>query len=307
MAKNDRNNQQGKLGELRVAEAFLKSGCVVNLLSFMDVGLDLLVQLPKGPKPPGREKNTWSMSGMTAHIQVKSTRTDKLPAISTETAHAWRVGALAGTPTLVVAVVVDPDTDVTAFRFFDPLVINSYAETTSADTFKVSVSRGQEVDPGSLFQHTYEWVEKSRFYFADGIGFRWPRLKAELWDSALEMVGSLTRIHERAFQDPQISLENQPYMGKAGTLMRSFLDGVGVRDNGQDEILTHTGSNLLEETEMRAHDMITDAASEKHGWSDWVDPLASVSPTVNEDHSLSFLENLCFDYGSAVAGKWHLP
>lgn len=307
MAKNDRNNQQGKLEELRVAEAFLKSGCVVNLLSFMDVGLDLLVQLPKGPKPPGHEEKTWPMSGRTAHIQVKSTRTDKLPAISTETAHAWRVGALAGTPTLVVAVVVEPDTDLTTFRFFDPLVINSYAETTTADTFKVSVSRGQEVDSSVLFHRMYEWVEKSRFYFADGIEFRWPRQKSELWESTLNMVGSLTRIHERAFQDPQVSLEQQPYTGTAQDQMRSFLDGVGVKGNEQDDIVTHTGSTLLDELDMRAHDMINEAASEKHGWPDWVEPLASVSPKVNKERSLSFLEKLCFDYGSTLAGKWKLP
>lgn len=307
MAKNDRNNQQGKLGELRVAEAFLKSGCVVNLLSFMDVGLDLLVQLPKGPKPPGPEEKTWPMSGRTAHIQVKSTRTDKLPAISTETAHAWRVGALAGTPTLVVAVVVEPDTDSTKFRFFDPLVIDLYAETTKPDSFKVPVSRGQQVDSSELFHRMHEWVETSRFYFADGIEFKWPCKKSELWESALNMVGSLTRIHERAFQDPQVSLEQQTYTGTAQDLMRSFLDGVGVRGNEQDEIVIHTVSTLLNELDMRAHDMIADAASEKQGWPDWVEPLASVSPTVNEERSLSFLEKLCFDYGSTLAGKWKLP
>lgn len=307
MAKNDRNNQQGKLGEIRVAEALLQSGCVVNFLNFMDVGLDLHVQLPAGSTPPRPDQSSWSMSGKTAHIQVKSTKRRELPPIATETARAWQLGALAGTPTLLVAVLVNAATGVTTFQFFDPLVVNEYAEATTSESFKIQVSRGEEIEPDDLFQRVSEWIDKSPYYLADGVGFTWVRRKRERWTSALSMVSNLTRIYERAFQEPEVSVELQPFAETAEALMKSFLDGARI----DADVLYSTRPNfdirLIDEVLMCAHDVVNEGVSAKHGWSTWIEPLSSVSPTLDQQDSLSFLKQICFDHGAAVQGRLKLP
>lgn len=294
MARNDRNNQQGKLGELRVAEVFVKAGCAVNFLPFMDFGLDLHVQLPV--RVPEADDESWSMSGSTAHVQVKTTRTTSLPAITRETAAAWQLGAQAGTPTFVIAVVSHEPTAV-HYRFFDPLVVKQYVDKSKGDSFKLPISRGVVVHPEDLYDHVSDWVIKARYYLSAAIGFFWSDVKADVWESALMMVSQLTLIHERAFRSPSTSAELQPWADTARTLMSAYLEGAGYSPETLDEISGDRSHSLLHEIEQRTFDVVNGAGSEKHGWNEDVEPLAAVSPLPDERGSLTYLAEICRAYG----------
>jgi hypothetical protein len=294
MAKNDRNNQQGKLGEIRVAEVFVKAGCAVNFLPFMDLGLDLHVQLPV--RVPEADDESWPMSGLTAHVQVKTTRTTSLPAITRETAAAWQLGAQAGTPTFVIAVVSDEHVAV-HYRFFDPLVVKQYLDKSKGESFKLPISRGVVVHPEDLYDHVSEWVVKARYYLSAAIGFFWSDVKADVWESALMMVSQLTLIHERAFHDPSTSAELQPWADTARTLMSAYLEGAGYPPETLDEPYGDKSHSLLHEVEQRALFEVNGGGSEKHGWNEDVEPLASVTPKRDQSESLTYLAEICRAYG----------
>ncbi|NJI58646.1 hypothetical protein HCX50_04295 [Microbacterium oxydans] len=294
MAKNDRNNQQGKLGEIRVAEVFVKAGCAVNFLPFMDLGLDLHVQLPV--RVPEADDESWPMSGLTAHVQVKTTRTTSLPAITRETAAAWQLGAQAGTPTFVIAVVSDEHAGV-HYRFFDPLVVKQYVDKSKGESFKLPISRGVVVQPDDLYDHVSEWVVRARYYLSAAIDFVWSDVKADVWESARTMVSQMTLIHERAFRSPSTSTHLQPWADTARTLMSAYLDGAGYPPETLDEPFGAQGDSLLHVIEQDAFDKVNDGGSEKHGWNEWVEPLASVSPVRDENGSLTYLEEICRAYG----------
>jgi hypothetical protein len=294
MAKNDRNNQQGKLGELRVAEVFVTAGCAVNFLPFMDFGLDLHVQLPV--RIPEADDMSWPMSGLTAHVQVKTTRTTSLPAITRETAAAWQLGAQAGTPTFVIAVVSGEEGSV-HYRFFDPLVVKQYVDKSKGESFTLPISRGVVVEPEDLYDHVSEWVVKARYYLSAAIGFFWSDVKEEVWESARTMVSQMTLIHERAFRSPSTSAQLQPWAHTARTLMSAYLDGAGYPPETLDEPFGAQADSLLHVIEQDAFDKVNNGGSEKHGWNEWVEPLASVSPEGDESGSLTYLAEICRAYG----------
>lgn len=294
MARNDRNNQQGKLGELRVAEVLVEAGCAVNFLPFMDFGLDLHVQLPV--RVPEADDESWPMSGLTAHVQVKTTRTTSLPAITRETASAWQLGAQAGTPTFVVAVVTDEEASI-HYRFFDPLVVKQYVDKSKGESFKLPISRGVVVQPEALFDHVSEWVVKARYYLSAAIDFVWSDVKADVWESALTMVSQLTLIHERAFHSPSTSAEVQPWANTARTLMSAYLEGAGSPPETLHSPLRHPSDSPLHEIEQRAFIEVNGGGSEKHGWNEWIEPLASVSPERDKSDSLTYLAEICRAYG----------
>lgn len=294
MANNDRNNRQGKLGELRVAEVFVQAGCAVNFLPFMDFGLDLHVQLPV--RIPEADDESWPMSGLTAHVQVKTTRTTNLPAIIRETAAAWQLGAQTGTPTFVIAVVTDEQASV-HYRFFDPLVVKRYVDKSKGESFRLPISRGIVVQPDELYELVSEWVLKARYHLSASIDFFWSDVDAEVWDSARTMVSQLTLIHERAFRSPSESAQLQPWADTARTLMSAYLDGAGYPPETLDEPFGAQDDSLLHVIEQDAFDRVNGGGSEKHGWNEWVEPLASVSPERDESGSLAYLAEICRAYG----------
>lgn len=307
MAKNDINNQRGSLGELQVAQALVETGCVVNFLSFMDVGLDLFVQLPAGLVPPEAGRVSWEMSGRSVHVQVKSTKTGEVPGIATETAREWTRAAPFGALTVLVVVVLD-EHGKPEFRFFDPLLIKLYSDKTRSEAFKIPVHAGQTVDPHELFGLITEWLDKSRYYLSSAIPFVWSPDKEVVWMTAVDMVARLTLIHERAFRDAGLSLDDQrDFQDTAEGLMVNFLRGAGLETDLLDEYLPGETRTVKDELFDRTFVEINGAASDKHGWPDWVDPLGSVSPSSDEYGAKSYLSELCYAYGLASRNRVKLP
>ncbi|WP_459384539.1 hypothetical protein [Arthrobacter humicola] len=234
MAMNDRNNVKGTLGELSVAKLFVEQGCAVNFLTFMDVGMDLHVQMPADLKVPDALEESWQMSGRAAHVHLNSTATPRLPEIQVSTAIAWTLGARTGNPTLLVGVIVGRKDGAPQFRLFDPLMVEYFAECAAAGgkpKFKLSVSKGELVEPDQLFEKVAYWITNGPYMLSHAIPRPWPRDPEEIWGAAEDMIGNLTLMFERRFREYNAIWEDQTFVGTADYLADAFLEGAGL-DSG---------------------------------------------------------------------------
>lgn len=306
MAKNDRNNQKGMLGELAVARSFIEHGCAVNFLTFMDVGMDLHVHMPADLKVPESEDTSWFMSGRTAHVQVKSTTSKRLPAINIKTAQAWNLGASTGTPTLLVAVVVNKEGTESELRFFDPLMVDSLAEmaaTRDQTEFTIAVEVGDLVTPDELFERVAYWITNGSYMLSHVIPRPWHTQSEEIWDAAVEMVATLTLMFERRFREPGFVIGQMTYATTAILLAQSFLEGAGIDSSVLDDIPPGENNTRAETMNFQVHDRVNNGGSHKHGWSDWVEQLALVTSSKDEPGALASLGDICTAYGRTVRGK----
>lgn len=100
MARRTGSNARGDLNELSCAISMIEHGFAVNALTATDTGWDLHCHIPEdlilSASAAGR--NSWQLSGKTAHIQVKSAATDIL---SIGTVRGWLTGTASGVPTLM--------------------------------------------------------------------------------------------------------------------------------------------------------------------------------------------------------------
>lgn len=104
MAKRTKNHYLGDVGEASVIRRMLDTGASLNSLSASDYGWDLHIHLPCEPflVPLDRTciKDSWPMSGRTAHIQVKNWVSD--PTVVIGTLRGWVSSGASGIPTFVV-------------------------------------------------------------------------------------------------------------------------------------------------------------------------------------------------------------
>lgn len=100
MARRTGSNARGDINELSCAISMIEHGFAVNALTATDTGWDLHCHIPDdlilSASAAGR--NSWQLSGKTAHIQVKSAATDSL---SIGTVRGWLTGTASGVPTLM--------------------------------------------------------------------------------------------------------------------------------------------------------------------------------------------------------------
>jgi len=308
LALNDANNRRGKLGELAVASELISSGCAVNSLTFMDLGLDLHVQLPEGLRAPSPDAQTWRMSGRAAHVQVKSTKTRSLPSISVETADTWRRGAQSGLPTLVVAAIPQDD-ETTQLRLFDPILVDRYAAKAKAarrDEYRIPVSMGLPLSKGDLLGTVAAWVRGSQYVFSDAVGLTWGDDGEGTWEEAIYLFARLTVIVEAHFRrDPMIE-DGAQYGNIAETLALRFLDGAGVDDAFLDDVHadavdshgTRTGATTNRDVILvTAAEAVHDASTQDEGWSEALAPLSAITDATTEFDAIAKLGDLCRLYG----------
>lgn len=306
MAKNDRNNVKGTLGELSVAQLFVRQGCAVNFLTFMDVGMDLHVHMPANLRVPEATADSWLMSGRAAHVQVKSTAREKLPAIQVSTAKAWTLAAQTGSPTVLVGVIVDSKNQEPEFRFFDPLLVDYLAERAAArgsSEFEVSISKGQVVQPGELFDVVAFWIMNGSSMLSHLIPRPWPVPREQAWDAVLDVIEVLTLMFERRFRDPNVVLQEHTFAATADFLAGAFLEGAGIDDSALDDYDAEAGDTYRTAMHLRIHDVVNGAISRKQGWSEWVDQLALIASVNDESGALQRLAELCTAYGRVLRGN----
>lgn len=92
---------KGDLAELTVGAALLELGCAINSLSQSDTGWDLHVHVPESPIDARSATAPWQMSGLVAHIQVKSRTTRSFPKLKIGTVGGWDNSSRTGTPTFL--------------------------------------------------------------------------------------------------------------------------------------------------------------------------------------------------------------
>lgn len=104
VAKRMKSHYLGQLGETAVIRRMLDTGSSLNSLSASDYGWDLHIHLPREPfavpSDRARIKESWIMSGRTAHIQVKNWVSS--PKVNVGTLRGWVSGGMSGMPTFVV-------------------------------------------------------------------------------------------------------------------------------------------------------------------------------------------------------------
>lgn len=99
-AKRTGSNVVGDLNELNVARLLLEHGIAINALTASDTGWDLHCHIPDEPLCRASESGSasWSLSGRTAHIQVKSSSSGHL---RVGTVRGWLSGTMSGVPTFL--------------------------------------------------------------------------------------------------------------------------------------------------------------------------------------------------------------
>lgn len=100
MAKRSGSNVTGDLWELKVTELLLEHGVAINVLTASDTGWDLHCHVPAGLflRSSTAGHASWSLSGRSTHVQVKSAPTDLL---SVGTVRGWVSGTASGVPTFL--------------------------------------------------------------------------------------------------------------------------------------------------------------------------------------------------------------
>jgi hypothetical protein len=100
MARRTGSNARGDINELSCAMSMIEHGIAVNALTASDTGWDLHCHIPEGliVNASAAGRNSWQLSGKTAHIQVKSAATDRL---TIGTVRGWLTGTASGMPTLM--------------------------------------------------------------------------------------------------------------------------------------------------------------------------------------------------------------
>ncbi|WP_412872438.1 hypothetical protein [Curtobacterium flaccumfaciens] len=83
-----------------MAELLLEHGLAINMLTASDTGWDLHCHVPEGLflRSSTAGHASWSLSGRTTHVQVKSAPTDRL---SVGTVRGWVSGTASGVPTFL--------------------------------------------------------------------------------------------------------------------------------------------------------------------------------------------------------------
>ncbi|CAM4034724.1 hypothetical protein TSST111916_19070 [Tsukamurella strandjordii] len=100
MAKRTGSNVVGDLRELEVTGLLLEHGLAINALTSSDTGWDLHCHVPDDLIYNASLAGTqsWTLSGHTAHIQVKAANRDKL---RLGTVQGWITGTASGVPTFM--------------------------------------------------------------------------------------------------------------------------------------------------------------------------------------------------------------
>lgn len=147
MANWSKNQYRGNLGELDVTREFLHMGCAVNSLTASDAGWDLHVQVPEEVHPHEDLPTTWSLSGRTAHIQVKYTTKGAIP-VNLSTLRGWVVGSKIGVPTFLFVVFESEGTSL--IKYAPPWLLeerqaSKQAEASIVDT-EVTTPEPSEAD-----------------------------------------------------------------------------------------------------------------------------------------------------------------
>ncbi|MGI6795737.1 hypothetical protein [Gordonia sihwensis] len=106
MARRTGNNVVGDLNELNVAKLLLEHGIAINALTASDTGWDLHCHIPDDLLCRASESGSgsWSLSGRTVHVQVKSSSSGQL---RVGTVRGWLSGTLSGVPTFMFVHKVD--------------------------------------------------------------------------------------------------------------------------------------------------------------------------------------------------------
>ncbi|MDO5645518.1 MAG: hypothetical protein Q4G21_07535 [Dermabacter sp.] len=100
MAKRSGYNVKGDKNELRITSLLLEHGFAINGLTTSDTGWDLHCHIPERllTKASKAGNLSWTLSGKTAHVQVKSGDSGKL---RVGTVRGWLTGSASGVPTIL--------------------------------------------------------------------------------------------------------------------------------------------------------------------------------------------------------------
>jgi hypothetical protein len=99
MAKRTRSNLSGDIGELDVMRKLFEIGSAVNGLTQSDYGWDAHVHTPVHAYKTGHLPESWVMSGLTAHVQIKNSTSGSPADVRVGTLRGWVAGSQVGTPT----------------------------------------------------------------------------------------------------------------------------------------------------------------------------------------------------------------
>lgn len=139
MAKRTKNHYLGDVGETSVIRRMLDTGASLNSLSASDYGWDLHIHLPREPfaVPLDRThiKDSWTMSGRTAHIQVKNWMSD--PTVVIGTLRGWVSSGTSGIPTFVV---IPRSDDPSEWKYLGPGELAEILDKNSSKDDDSSVS-----------------------------------------------------------------------------------------------------------------------------------------------------------------------
>jgi hypothetical protein len=297
MAKNDNNNRQGKLAELAVAGAFVKHGCAVNFLTFMDVGMDLHVHMPDGLTSP--EGSSWEMSGQAGHIQVKSTQNWSFGSISTTTANSWTLGTQTGAPTILVGIKVNGAESV-EYYYFDPLTIDLLAyraQEEEKSKFSVALSRGEIVEPSDLFHKLAFWMRHGSFFLSPALQRPWGVTSEDIWDKTCAMIEQMIISYEFNYRSYGHVVTHASFEFPAERLLRAFFRGISQTESEQNAYLDRTFPSFVG----RVSEEISRSGTTDEGWyRQGLPRLSKFTSAESESDALSSLDTICATYGEVI-------
>ncbi|TFV53911.1 hypothetical protein E4P41_20590 [Geodermatophilus sp. DF01-2] len=100
MGKRTSSHVSGDLAEVEVFGHLLRTGAAINSLTGSDTGWDLHLHVPDQIVDVDSSKS-WTMSGHSAHVQVKFRSKANSARVSIGTMKDWISGSRSGTPTFV--------------------------------------------------------------------------------------------------------------------------------------------------------------------------------------------------------------
>lgn len=144
MAKRTRAQFSGDLAEVQVFAHLLQTGAAINSLTGSDTGWDLHLHIPDTIVDVGSSK-AWTLSGHTAHIQVKFRSKPHSIRVSIDTVKGWVSASRQGTPTFVF--LLDEEE---RLHYITPCDLNALLNS------RPNAPDGTQIDLRSVTRHLYQ-------------------------------------------------------------------------------------------------------------------------------------------------------
>lgn len=136
MPTRTKANKSGDVGELSVILDMVQLGAAVNSLAQSDYGWDAHVHTPEDALTVGNLPDSWKMSGLSAHIQVKNADSGKGARVKIGSLRAWLAGSKVGTPTFYFFVKRESP------RYASPKMLNAVLDHFKDDSDDREISIG---------------------------------------------------------------------------------------------------------------------------------------------------------------------